>query len=155
MRVLFSILFLVLSGCAPEDGTGPVEVRWDRDACFRCNMAVSDRHYAAQVRGAVAGERTSLYRFDDIGCAVIWLEQQAWRDDPRTEVWVTDHESGEWIDARDASYVMGRISPMNYGLGAQAVRAEGALDYSQAKAHIMAAERERKWHGAHNPVTEE
>ncbi len=155
MRVLISVLFLMLAACAPEQSTGPAEVRWDRDVCARCNMAVSDRHYAAQLRGAAAGERTRLYKFDDLGCAVIWLEQQDWKDDPRTEIWVTDYESGEWLDAREASYVTERISPMNYGLGAQSPGTENSLDYAQAIAHIMAAEKDRHMPGGRKPVTEE
>jgi len=73
---------------------------------------------------------------------------------PRTEIWVTDYRNGEWIDARKASYVKGKISPMNYGLGAQAEVTEGALDYSQATAHIMMGEKEHHQHGGHNPMSQ-
>ncbi len=155
MRTLLSCLFLILSACSPEELTGPGEVRWDRETCVRCNMALGDRHYAAQVRGAPVGKKTGLYKFDDIGCAVIWLEKQNWKNDARTEIWVTDHRNGEWIDARKASYVKDRISPMNYGLGAQAEVTEGALDFSQAMTHIMMAEKERQLHGGHKPMRNE
>ena len=154
-RALHSLFFLVLTACSPQEVTGPGEVRWDRETCTRCNMAVGDRSYAAQVRGAPAGEQNKLYKFDDIGCAVIWLEKQEWKDDARTEIWVADHHNGQWLDARKAHYVTGKISPMNYGLGAQAEVAEGALDYSQAIAHIMMAEKQHHQHGGHNPVNNE
>ena len=149
-RILLSFIYVLLSACSPEQETGPGEVRWDRETCARCNMSLGDRSYSAQVRGAPAGERTALYKFDEIGCAVIWLEDKSWKDDTRTEVWVTDYRNGEWIDARKASYVKGKITPMNYGLGAQADHAEGALDYSQATAHIMMAEKDQHQHGGHN-----
>ena len=74
-RVLLSFFFLFLVACSPEEFTGPGEIRWDREVCKRCNMSVGDRFYAAQVRGAPAEEKTELYKFDDIGCAVIWLEK--------------------------------------------------------------------------------
>ncbi len=151
-RILPSFFFLMLAACSPQELTGPGEVRWDRETCTRCNMAVGDRNYAAQVRGAPAGEKNKLYKFDDIGCAVIWLQQQDWKDDAHTEIWVADHRNGEWIDARKASYVTGKISPMNYGLGAQAEAAEAALDFSQAIAHINKAESEHHRHGGHNPM---
>lgn len=154
-RLLLSFFFLVVGACSPDQVTGPGEVRWDRETCTRCSMAVSDRHYAAQVRGAPADEKTRLYKFDDIGCAVIWLDQQPWQDDSRTEIWVVDHLSGEWLDARQAKYVKDRISPMNYGLGAQAQATAGALDFSQAKAHIMMSEKERHLHGGHNSTSHE
>ena len=154
-RILLSCVFFVAAGCTPEEVSGPGEVRWDRETCTRCNMAVGDRSFAVQVRGAPAGEKSRLYKFDDIGCAVIWLDKQAWKDDARTEIWVADHRNGEWIDAREAFYVTGKISPMNYGLAAQAEAAEAALDFSQASTHIMMSEKERHLHGGHNPMSQE
>jgi len=150
--ILLSCFFLFAAGCTPVETSGPGEVRWDRETCTRCNMAVGDRSFAAQVRGGPGGEKSRLYKFDDIGCAVIWLDTQAWKDDALTEIWVADHHNGEWTDARTAHYVSGKISPMNYGLGAQAEAAEGALDFSQAIEHIKMAENELHRHGGHNPV---
>ena len=138
--ILLSLFFITLTGCTPEDVTGPGDIRWDRETCTRCSMALSDRSYAAQVRGAPAEQRTVLYKFDDIGCAVIWLDKQPWKDDARTEIWVADHRSGEWLDASNAYYVKDKITPMNYGLGAQAEATEAALDFTQAKTHIMMSE---------------
>jgi len=134
------IALFLLAGCSQPEETGPVDVRWDRETCARCAMAVSDHNYAAQVRGASAGQRTEVYKFDDIGCAVIWLEEQPWKDDPRTEIWVTDHRNGNWIDARKAHYVAGMVTPMGYGLGAQSEAAEGALDLAGAAKHIQMVE---------------
>lgn len=154
-RIVLSVISLVVGACSPDEVTGPGEIRWDRETCTRCSMAVSDRHYAAQVRGAPAGEKTRLYKFDDVGCAVIWLEQQPWKDDSRTEIWVVDHHSGDWLDARKASYVRDRISPMNYGLGAQAQATAGSLNFSQAIMQIMISEKERHLHGGHNSMSHE
>ncbi len=153
--ILLSCFFLVAAACSPPETSGPGEVRWDRETCTRCNMAVGDRSYAAQVRVAAGGEKSRLYKFDDIGCAVIWLDTQAWKDDADTEIWVADHRNGEWLDARKAHYVTGKISPMNYGLGAQAETAEGALDFSRAIEHIKMAENEHHRHGGHNPMKHE
>ena len=140
--MLFRLLLIVLllTGCTGEDATGPGKVRWDRESCSHCAMAISDRHFAAQVRGGVAGKKTRLYKFDDIGCAVVWLDQQDWKDDPRTGIWVTDHLSGEWIDARLASYITGKVTPMDYGLGAHRDASPGTLDFAAAKQRIYAAE---------------
>lgn len=141
LRTFWLLLLLAgLAGCSGDPGTGPVEVKWDRDVCERCRMVLSDRLYSAQVRGGSEGQKTKVYRFDDVGCAVLWLEQQAWRNDPRTEVWVNDYRTGVWIDARSAYYVKDRITPMAYGLGAQADPAPGALSYAQAIEHIHVVE---------------
>jgi len=130
----------MLSACSQQDETGPGEVRWDQESCTRCAMAVSDRNHSAQVRGADTGSITKLYKFDDIGCAVIWLKKQLWKNDPRTEIWVTDYRNGQWIDARMASYLTGKITPMGYGLGAQSEAADGLLDFAEARKHIMIVE---------------
>lgn len=139
--VLLLSLLLTVVGCSGDPGSGPSEVKWDRDTCERCRMVLSDRLYAAQVRGGSTGQKTRVYKFDDIGCAVLWLEQQPWRTDPRTEIWVTDYRTGAWIDARSAFYVKDRITPMAYGLGAQVDYVDGALTYAQAVEHIHEVER--------------
>jgi hypothetical protein len=154
-RLLPAIFFLLLSACSPEQQTGPGKIRWDRETCTRCNMAVGDRYFAAQIRGGAEGEKSSLYKFDDIGCAVIWLQKQSWKDDAGTEIWVTDYRNGQWLDARRAGYVKDKLTPMNYGLGALSREpdsthneaAAAVLDYSQAVAHIMTSEKEKHQHG--------
>ena len=140
MRALCSLLLpaFLLYGCSGQDATGPVDVRWDRETCARCAMAVSDRYAAAQVRGAPAGQSTRVYTFDDIGCAVIWLDEQPWKHDARTEIWVADMQTGDWLDARTAHYVTGRITPMDYGLGAQREASAGSLEFVRARDHIHA-----------------
>ena len=44
MPRIFSLmlLFMLVVGCSQQAETGPVEVRWDKDICERCAMAVSD-----------------------------------------------------------------------------------------------------------------
>ena len=126
-----------LAGCSGEPSSGPVAVKWDRDQCERCRMVLSDPFHAAQVRQPVAEGRTKIHLFDDFGCAVIWLDDQEWRDQPGVEFWVPDHRSGEWIDARTAFYVQGQVTPMEYGLGAQREQGEnGGMDYAQAHQHV-------------------
>jgi len=112
-------------------------------------MVLSDRKHSAQIREPRSEGRTKIHYFDDIGCALIWLEDKPFKDDPKTEIWVNDHRSGEWIDARKATYVKGQITPMEYGLGAQTEAAEGGLNYGQAKKFIFEMEARFNTHGAH------
>ena len=141
------IMFMLLSGCTPEMETGPGEIRWDRETCTRCNMAIGDRSYAAQVRSGAAGQKSRLYKFDDLGCAVLWLDQQNWKAEPQTEIWVNDYKTGEWIEANKAWYIEGEISPMGYGLGARADYVAGAMNFEQAKKHIYMVEEKLNIHG--------
>ena len=144
------LLPLLLIGCSNDPGTGAAEVKWDRVTCERCRMVLSDRHYSAQVRYLPEGKRrTKVVMFDDIGCATLWLEDKTWKESPETEIWVTDYRSGEWIEARGAYYVKRRLTPMEYGLGAQSEPAPGALDFEAAKAHIVEVEKRFSEHGVH------
>jgi len=150
--IIIPLLFLLIA-CEEEKTTGADKVRWDREICARCAMAVSDRNYSAQVRGGREGKKSKLYKFDDLGCAVIWLDKQNWKGDARTEVWVNDHRNGKWINAKTAWYVKMNNTPMDYGLGAQTEKAEGALNYEQANVHIYKVEERFNTHSA-QPLVE-
>ncbi|MDD5404154.1 MAG: protein NosL [Sulfuricella sp.] len=131
---LFLLLGL-LAACHHEPKTGPVEVKWDRDTCVRCSMALSDRRFAAQVRG---GPKHQAFKFDDFGCAVFWLQDKPWADDPATEFWIMDMRSGKWIDARKAYYRPNNTTPMAYGFGAVALPEPGAVSFEDARKQILA-----------------
>jgi nitrous oxide reductase accessory protein NosL len=141
-------LLLIACGGPPE--TGPVDARWDRTVCKRCRMVLSDRNHAAQIRYMPAGkQRTQVEMFDDIGCAILWLDEQAWKDSPDIEIWVNDWRNGNWIDARTATYIIGQTTPMEYGLGAQSENAADGLTFDQARTHIQQVEERYNTHGAH------
>jgi len=138
----------MITGCTGEPDTGPVEVKWDRDTCERCRMVLSDPHFAAQIRYYPEGKkRPKVEKFDDIGCATLWLEDKAWKDDGRTEFWVADHRTKEWIDAKTATYVLKKTTPMEYGLGAQPEATSGGMSFEQAKVHIADVEERFNVHG--------
>ncbi len=115
MRPAALTLGLLAAACTGQGKDGPVEVKFDRDACRACSMIISDRHFVAEVRG---GERREVSKFDDIGCALKWLDAQPFAADPSTQVWVAQAGDGAWLDARQARYLSGKTSPMGYGFAA-------------------------------------
>jgi len=137
LRRIAALVCLVVSlaACSGEPKTGPVEIKWDRDGCVHCGMALSDRHFAAQVRG---GTKHRAYKFDDIGCAIEWLKKQAWATDPDVEIWVTEYRSGKWINARKAHYIGGKTSPMAYGYAALEQDAPGTIDFEELSKRVLA-----------------
>lgn len=148
-RLLVLLPALLLVACGGDPGTGPVEVKWDRITCERCRMVLSDRKHAAQVRLRESDGRSSVHPFDDIGCALIWLQGDPSRDTPSTEIWVNDWRNGDWIDARTAFYVPNQVTPMEYGLGAQRDRADGALSFEEARARVLEVEQGGGRHSGH------
>ena len=114
---LLSAFLLTLSfyGCEKKSTTELSKVHWDRDMCARCVMVVSDRANTVQVRNPDTGK---TYMFDDLGCAVLWFEEEkiAWKN--KAVIWINDNQTGKWINARTAFYDADNITPMDYGFAA-------------------------------------
>lgn len=117
---LFKTFFLLLMtilvcGCDSKIDLSPKKIHWDRDMCERCKMVLSDRKFSAQVINPDNGKN---YVFDDIGCVILWFQENSitWKE--HAVIWVNDAKTGEWIDARKAFYDVANITPMAYGFGA-------------------------------------
>jgi len=109
------VTLVSFSGCKEEKNLNARSIHYDRDMCARCAMVVSDRHNTTQV---INPKTKKSYKFDDIGCMVLWFEEEniPWRD--QAVIWITDVDTGEWIDARKAYYDTENITPMAYGFSA-------------------------------------
>jgi len=127
--VACSFLFLLIIACkGGNDEQLPVDFVWDRVACEECKMALSDPHYSAQV----IDPNGKAYYFDDIGCAILWLRRQPWKEKART--WVNDFKTKEWIEAQKANWISeDPQTPMGYGFAATLSPVEDALDYETVK----------------------
>jgi len=118
-----SIKFLFLAllvlggfvGCEKKITTELQDIHWDRDMCERCKMVVSDRTHTVQV---INPNTAQHYMFDDIGCAILWFEDENISWSNQAKIWITDGVSGEWIDAKEAYYMSANITPMAYGFAA-------------------------------------
>jgi copper chaperone NosL len=121
----FVFLFFLIIGCKGGNQEQlPVDFVWDRVACEECKMALSDPHYSAQV----IDPSGKAYYFDDIGCAILWMGRQPWKDKART--WVNDVKTKEWVDAEKANWIYGDPkTPMGYGFAATLSPIENAMDY--------------------------
>ena len=136
-------LAAALSGCSksgwPE---GMVEIKWDRDTCPRCSMVISDRRFAAELRG---GPKDTAIKFDDIGCMTFWirdkLKDMPWLADATTRMWVADSTSKgkevTWLDPRKAQFIT-KTSPMGYNFGAVTYPQMGSMDFESMRQHVLA-----------------
>ena len=109
------VLLLGLTGCDKKHPTEIHNVHWDRDMCERCKMVVSDRQHAVQVINPTT-RRSTMY--DDIGCAVLWFEEEKIGWLSTAKIWVIDIATGKWIDAKTAFYDTNNMTSMAYGFAA-------------------------------------
>lgn len=121
MKRLILVLALLLAGCGQRaTSLEPPELHLGSDPCARCGMTIDDARFAA----AYVSADGASHVFDDIGDMAATLKTGA--DVQRA--WVHDYNSGAWLDARSAIYVVSpRItSPMGGGLLAVSDRAAAA-----------------------------
>jgi len=94
----------------------PQPIKFGHDRCKRCGMVIKSPYFAAEVGNPLTGK---IYKFDDIGCAVMWLYHDChfvWAKGAK--IWVTDAKTGKWLNAKGACWVDGMMTPMHFGLGA-------------------------------------
>ena len=127
------------SACEEKSKTDVAKVHWDRDMCARCVMVVSDRQNTTQARDPHTGKK---YMFDDIGCMVLWFKEEniEWKD--KAVVWITDVNTGEWINARTAFYDTENITPMAYGFSAHKTKetikdGQEIVDYNEVVKRVL------------------
>ena len=133
-----------LGGCGKDEGwpEGMQPIKWDRDTCIVCNMAISDRRFAGEMRG---GPKNTVFKFDDPGCIALCINDKAdkfpWVRDPATKIWVMDSNvrgnDMRWLDARTAHYAA-KFSPMGYNYGAVAYPQAGSVDFATMSEHVVA-----------------
>lgn len=140
----FSYIFFLLGafiflGCEKKITTDLHDVHWDRDMCKRCAMVVSDRKHTVQVINPTDGRS---YMFDDIGCWVLWVQEDQISWEKEAVIWITDGNTGEWINARTAFYNTENITPMAYGFMAHKNKGdiksdEEIVDYDEIRKRII------------------
>jgi len=133
------IVAVLVMGCGQRSTTGPGEIHWDRQTCERCQMVISERRHAVQIREHGARR---IHAFDDLGCALLWLEEQGLLpgSEGGPEVWAMDSKAGDWIDARDAHFEAGLTTPMAYGFGV----ANHGISLAEASVQVRETEQNRR-----------
>ncbi len=136
---IFIFIALNFTACEKKISTNPQEIHWDRDMCSRCVMVVSDRNQTVQI---VNPQNGKVYVFDDIGCAILWFQEQniKWQDD--AIIWINDIKSSKWIDARKAFFDTMNITPMAYGFGAHENKEDiqaglEIIDFNEVKKRVL------------------
>ncbi len=139
LQILGILTILFFGGCKEKDTKSPVKIHWDRDMCQRCKMVVSDRKNSAEVRDVKSGK---TYMFDDIGCAILWFKQETDLKEQDCMVYITDVNTGEFIDAKSAYYTTDNITPMAYGFSAHQTKNtigsnQEVVDWAEVKKRVI------------------
>jgi len=111
LLALAAAALVLLRLAAPA--AGPVEPAWDRVACARCGMLVSDPAFAAQLQGG-SGE---VLFFDDPGCLLLERAESA---EPHARAWFHEARASRWLADAEVGFVRADPTPMGHGLRAVA-----------------------------------
>ncbi|MCP5098185.1 MAG: hypothetical protein GY943_21765 [Chloroflexi bacterium] len=114
--VAFCLLFigLFLIGCSQStDQDAPPEILYGQDTCDECSMIINEERFAASYVTKLGDVR----RFDDIGGMLLY--DQKHQEDVHF-YWVHDIDTKEWVNAKDAAFVLndGLVTPMGWGVAA-------------------------------------
>jgi copper chaperone NosL len=119
LAVMFACGLLVW-GCGGADHTpAPPEILYGKDTCQQCIMIVSDARYAA----GYTDEDGIPRAFDDIGCMAQFIRE---RGDIPYVLWVSDYNTGEWVQAASAWFVQSDEVASPMGSGVVAVASESS-----------------------------
>ena len=115
--VAMAVIFIGIFGVNKKNtAMKPVPIRWGEDTCVRCDMSIVDGYHAAEIINPITKK---TYKFDDIGCAVLWLlKDHKFKWAKKAVIWVTSAKNGKWLNAKKACWVSGQITPMGFGFGA-------------------------------------
>ena len=98
--------------------------------CSECNMDVEKLEYAAQMI-TLEGD---TYFFDDIGCLVLWLEN----NHPHiAKMFTQTLDTHRWIEIKKAWYSRIAPSPMGYGFAAVEEKREKLISYDEMKIFML------------------
>ena len=128
----FTSLLLAACGDGGDWAEGMTPIKWDRDACQRCKMVISDPRFAVEIKG---GPKETVFKFDDMGCAATWrvekIAQYPWMAEAGTRFWVADYNGKgvKWLNALSAHFQGGRTSPMGYNYAAYGEAQSDTISY--------------------------
>lgn len=108
------LLLILITGCGQEVNTEePPDIAYGQDVCERCGMIITEEKFAA----AYWTENGEARRFDDIGGM---LAYQSENQENVAAYWVHDFDSGDWMPAEDAHYLLDSalMTPMGFGIAA-------------------------------------
>jgi hypothetical protein len=75
-------------------------------------MQLSDPRFVAQAVHPVDGPKAV---FEEMGCGVIWMEENSWEN---YAFYVADLKTGKWLKFDEALFTVEYVTPMSFGIAA-------------------------------------
>jgi hypothetical protein len=110
-----------------------IDIKAKEYSCSKCNMFVKNLDYATQI----VLKNGNTYFFDDIGCAVEWLENNS---NELAIVLTKTLDSHKWMDAKKVWYSRIAPSPMGYGFAGVEHKKDGLIEYEKMKSLMLKGE---------------
>ena len=100
LSVLVAAGALAACGKKKQKADGPVEVE-PGDTCARCGMHIADMRHVGEIIGT-----EEVWKFDDVGELFVCYQEQGLKDGDVQAVYVKGYDTGKWIEAGSAGYVI-------------------------------------------------
>lgn len=100
LSVLVAAGALAACGKKKQKADGPVEVE-PGDTCARCGMHIADMRHVGEIIGT-----EEVWKFDDVGELFVYYQEQGLKDGDVQAVYVKGYDTGKWIEAGSAGYVI-------------------------------------------------
>lgn len=113
----------------------PLHFKDNEIQCPQCFMYLVGEKFTAQ---AITSDNKTHF-FDDVGCMVLWLEDNH-KEDKNITRWVFSLDTKMWVKAEEAFYSIDDKTPMEYGFGAYEKSIANAINYEQMKLKMLRGE---------------
>ena len=100
LSVLVAAGALAACGKKKQKADGPVEVE-PGDTCARCGMHITDMRHVGEIIGV-----EDVWKFDDVGELFVYHQEQGLTDGDVQAIYVKGYDTGKWIEAGSASFVI-------------------------------------------------
>jgi hypothetical protein len=99
-----------------------------------CKMLIHSYYGSSQA----ITKNGDTYFFNDIGCMMIWLEEQPYKESIR--LWVYTKDTKRWLNARLAHYTTRDKTVVGYGFGASERELKDSISFEEMRVRMLKEE---------------
>lgn len=141
MTTIVSVLLvgLFLVGCKPK----PEKINVGKDNCAECKMTIMDTKFGAEI----VTKKGKVYKFDDSHCVAAFFNRRGVELSSISKTLFVDYNSGDFIEVKDAEFVVSSQLKSPMGGNAAAFKNKTA---AQQKSNEIEGSRLTNWATLYN-----